>query len=155
MDPRRFLASTEERSAIIAVRFPADLLIGFGAQRRSIITLSEAAEALKARGKHLLAESNSHAEKFGQASKNLAETYVKTRTAMAKLRLPDSAREDGSSTLRNNLSERVIEDSPEMVDALQHATEILKMEFSDSEGSGQETLLKCERVLDRAEEFAR
>jgi hypothetical protein len=97
----------------------------------------------------LLADSNSLAQKFGQASRNLAETHAKTKTAMAELRLPSSAREHGASKPRENMAERVIEDSLDMVEALQQATEILKMEFSDSEGSGRATLVKCEQVLQR------
>jgi hypothetical protein len=127
-----------------------DLLIGLGPQRLRITKPSKATETLQTRGKHLLAESNSLAEKFGQASKSLYETYAKTKTALTELRLSCSAGELGRSTPRENMAERVIEDSPEMVEALQQATEILKLEFSDSEGSGRETLLKCERVLDRA-----
>jgi hypothetical protein len=127
-----------------------DLLIGLGAQRHRITTLSKTAETLQSRGKHLLAESNSLAEKFGQARRSLAETYAKSKTALAEIRLPSSTRAHGSSAPRGNMPERVIEDSSEMVEALQQATEILKLEFSDLEGSGRETLLKCEQVLDRA-----
>jgi len=36
-----------------------------------------------------------------------------------------------------------------MVEALEQATEILKMEFSGTEGGGLDTLVKCERVLQR------
>jgi hypothetical protein len=126
-----------------------DLLIGLGAQRHRIATLSKTAKTLQSRGKHLLAESNSLAEKFGQASRSLAETYAKSKTALGEIRLPRSAREHGPSTPRGDMPERVIEDSPEMVEALQQATEILKLEFSDLEGSGRETLAKCERVLQR------
>jgi hypothetical protein len=128
-----------------------DLGIYLGAQRRRITALSKTSEALQTRGKHLLAESNSLAEKFGQASRNLTETYVKTKTAMAELRLLGSAKELEASTPRKNVAERVIEDSPEVVEALRQATEILKLEFYDSEGSGRETLLECEQVLKRAQ----
>ncbi len=105
---------------------------------------------LRKRGKHLLAESNSLAERFGEASRNLAETYAETQTAMAGLRLLGSAKKLEASTPRKSVVERVIEDSPDTVEALQQAAEILRMEFYDSEGSGRETLLKCERVLKRA-----
>jgi hypothetical protein len=40
-------------------------------------------------------------------------------------------------------------DSPDLVDALQQATDILRMEFTGTEGSGSETLAKCEKVLQR------
>jgi hypothetical protein len=43
----------------------------------------------------------------------------------------------------------VVADSPDLVDALQEATDILKMEFADTEGSGRETLDKCEKALQR------
>jgi len=34
-------------------------------------------------------------------------------------------------------------------EALELAAEILKMEFAETEGSGKETFLKCEKVLER------
>jgi len=46
-------------------------------------------------------------------------------------------------------AERVLADSPDLIDALQQATEILKLEFSDTEGSGRQTLAKCEQTLQR------
>jgi hypothetical protein len=124
-----------------------------GVQLLRITELSKTNETLQTRGKHLLAESNSLAHKFGQASRNLAETYAKTKTVMAELRLSGSAKEHGPSTPQESMAERVIEDSSDMVEALQQATETLKMEFSDSEGSGRETLVKCEHVLQRARRF--
>jgi hypothetical protein len=36
-----------------------------------------------------------------------------------------------------------------MFEALQQVTEILKLEFSDLEGSSRETLVKCENALRR------
>jgi hypothetical protein len=36
-----------------------------------------------------------------------------------------------------------------MVEALGLAAEILKLKFAETEGSGKETLLRCERVLGR------
>lgn len=97
----------------------------------------------------MLAKSNLLRDKFGQSSKNLTQTFVVTKTAVAELRLLGSSREGGNLTPREKAVERVVEDSPEMVEALQQATEILKLEFSDSEGSGRETLVKCEQVLQR------
>jgi hypothetical protein len=36
-----------------------------------------------------------------------------------------------------------------MVEALQQAAVVPKMEFTDTQGSGRETLVKCEKVLQR------
>jgi len=43
----------------------------------------------------------------------------------------------------------VLVDSPDTLEALRQAAEILQMEFADTEGSGRETLVKCESVLKR------
>jgi hypothetical protein len=45
--------------------------------------------------------------------------------------------------------ERVLAGSPDMVEALQQSAEILKMEFQVTEGSARDTLVKCEKVLQR------
>jgi hypothetical protein len=126
-----------------------DVFSSVGAQRRRITVLSKRNGILRKRGKHLLAEAIVLAEKLGQSSRNLAETYVASRTAMAELQLIGSKREGGISKPRENMAERVLGYSSDLVEALQQATEILKMEFSDSEGSGRETLAKCERLLQR------
>jgi hypothetical protein len=127
----------------------AGLVISLEGQWRRIRALSKRSATLETRGKHLLAKSNLLRDKFGQSSKNLTQTFVVTKTAVAELRLLGSSREGGNLTPREKAVERVVEDSPEMVEALQQATEILKLEFSDSEGSGRETLVKCEQVLQR------
>jgi hypothetical protein len=127
----------------------AGLVVSLEAQRRRIRALSKTSATLETRGKHLLAKSNLLRDKFGQSSKNLTQTFAVTKTAVAELRLLGSSREGGNLTPREKAAERVVEDSPEMVEALQQATEILKLEFSDSEGSGRETLVKCEQVLQR------
>ena len=43
----------------------------------------------------------------------------------------------------------MLADSQVMFEALLQAAEILKLEFSDLEGSGTETLVKCENALRR------
>jgi hypothetical protein len=127
----------------------AGLVISLEGQWRRIRALSKRSATLETRGKHLLAKSNLLRDKLGQSSKNLTQTFVVTKTSVAELRLLGSSREGGNLTPREKAVERVVEDSPEMVEALQQATEILKLEFSDSEGSGRETLVKCEQVLQR------
>jgi hypothetical protein len=44
---------------------------------------------------------------------------------------------------------QALADSSDLVEALQEATDILKMEFADTDGSGRETLHKCEKALQR------
>jgi hypothetical protein len=118
-------------------------------QRRKIIALASKTGTLQTRGRLLLAESNSLAENLKRSSSYLVHTYHLTKATLEDLRLRGTAREVGLPMRSANGSERVIEDSPDMVEALQQAAEILEMEFTDTEGSGRETLAKCEKVLER------
>lgn len=68
---------------------------------------------------------------------------------MAELRVRRSRSQCGTPLSAKEPAERVLADSPDVIDALQQATEILKMEFSDTEGSGRQTLAKCEQALQR------
>ena len=47
------------------------------------------------------------------------------------------------------MTERLLTDSPDLVEALAEAAQILEMEFADTDGSGHETLVKCEKALQR------
>ena len=128
-----------------------DLIHQLRAQRIRISALSRKSGALRDRGRHLLAESKSLAAQVEQSCANLAGAYLKTRSAVAELRVRHS-RSQGRTALptpSGNAPELVVADSPDLVEALQQATEILKMGFSDTEGSGRDTLAKCEKALQR------
>ena len=126
-----------------------DLLGHLRTQRRRIAALAKKTIALQTRGMGLLAESVSLARLFEQSSANLAKTHLTIRTAVAELRQRRSLSQGGESLPAKRPSESVLADSPDVIDALQQATEVLKMEFSDTEGSGRQTLAKCEKVLHR------
>jgi hypothetical protein len=126
-----------------------DLIGHLKAQRQKIAALSIQTGTLQSRGMRLLAESNSLAERVQLSCTDLAKTFLSTKTAVAKGRLRRSRGPVGSPLPSEKPSERVLADSPEVIDALQQATEILKMEFSETEGSGRQTLVKCEKALQR------
>ena len=134
-------------------RMPAtsmpELLGHLRTQRRRIAALSKITIALQTRGRTLLAESSSLARLLEQSSANLAKTHLTIRTAVAKLRLCRAPGRGGTPFPAKMPAERVLADSPDLIDALQQATEILKLEFSDAEGSGRQTLAKCEQALQR------
>jgi hypothetical protein len=120
-------------------------------QQRRIVALTNKSVALRRRGKSLLAESNSLAERMKRSSRNFVRTYHLTRMALDGLRLRRSDKAGVLPTSSTNFRERVLEDSPDMVEALLQAAEILKLEFADTEGSGRATLAKCETVLKRTQ----
>jgi hypothetical protein len=66
-----------------------------------------------------------------------------------QLRQRRSGKQAGTPVPVKTVTERVLADSPDLVAALAQPTEILKMEFADTRGSGYETLVKCEKVLQR------
>ncbi len=100
----------------------------------------------------MLAESKSLAARVEQSCTNLAGAYLITKLAVAELRLRRSSKKGGTPIANpsSNVPEVVLADSPDLVEALAQATDILKMEFADTDGSGHETLVKCEKVLQRA-----
>ena len=118
-------------------------------QRQQIAALARRSRTLQTRGKCLVTQANSLAERIEGASKNLVSTYHVTQKALADLHLRGTGRQDGILSCSHSLNERVLEDAPDMVEALQQAAVILKMEFTDTQGSGRETLVKCETVLQR------
>ena len=129
-----------------------DLIHQLRAQRRRISELTRASGTLQNRGRHLLAESKSLASQVEQSCTNLASAYLTTKSAVAELSLRRS-RKNGDTPIpspSSNVPEVVLADSPDLVEALAQATDILKMEFADTDGSGHETLVKCEKVLQRA-----
>ncbi|HUC53336.1 MAG TPA: hypothetical protein VMR90_04785 [Candidatus Cybelea sp.] len=126
-----------------------DLLGRLRAQRRRMAALSKKNLTLQTQGKRLVAESNCLAENVQRSCSNLVKTSFATRTAVSELRLRRGRTPGGTPLLSIQLNEPVLADSPDLVDALQQATELLKMEFSDTEGSGHQTLVKCEKVLER------
>jgi hypothetical protein len=128
-----------------------DLIDRLRSQRHRIATLSSKAESLRARGRHLLAESNFLAARLDQSFTDLASAFLANRKAVADLRFHSSSRRCGAPirAASAGLPDQVVADSPDLVDALQEATDILKMEFADTEGSGRETLDKCEKALQR------
>lgn len=126
-----------------------DLLGHLRTQRRRIAALSKKTIALQTRGMSLLAESTSLARLVEQSSANLAKTHLTIRTAVAELRVRRSLSQCATPLSAKRPAERLLADSPDVIDALQQATEILKMEFSDTEGSGRQTLAKCEQALQR------
>jgi hypothetical protein len=134
-------------------RIPAttvpDLLGHLRTQRRRIATLAKKTIALQTRGMSLLAESSSLARLFEQSRANLARTHLTIATSLAELRQRRSLSRSGEPLPAKRPVECVLADSPDVIDALQQATEILKMEFSDTEGSGRQTLTKCQQALQR------
>ncbi len=128
-----------------------DLIHQLRAQRRRISELTKASGTLQNRGRQLLAESKSLASQVEQSCTNLASAYLTTKSAVAELSLRRS-RKNGDTPIPSpsrNAPEVVLADSPDLVEALAQATDILKMEFSDTDGSGHETLVKCEKALQR------
>ncbi len=121
------------------------------AQRLRISALSRKSGALRDRGRNLLAKSKTLAARVEESWTDLAITCLNTRSAVAELRLRHSGKRGRTPVPRpsGNAPELVLADSPDMVEALEQATEILKMEFSGTEGSGLDTLVKCEKVLHR------
>jgi len=121
------------------------------AQRLRISALSRKSGALRDRGRNLLAKSKTLAARVEGSWTDLAITCLNTRSAVAELRLRRSGKRSRTPVPRpsGNAPELVLADSPDMVEALEQATEILKMEFSGTEGSGLDTLVKCEKVLHR------
>ncbi len=129
-----------------------DLIHQLRYQRRRISALSRKSGALRNRGIHLLAESKSLAARVEQSCTNLASAYLTTKSAVAELSLRRSGKNGGTPIPNppSNVPEVVLADSPDLVEALAQATDILKMEFADTDGSGHETLVKCEKVLQRS-----
>ena len=118
-------------------------------QRQQIAALARRTRTLQTRGKCLVTEANSLAERIQGAGKNLVSTYQVTQRALAGLHLRGTGQQDEILSCSHSVNERVLEDAPDMVEALQQAAVILKMEFTDTQGSGRETLVKCETVLQR------
>ena len=67
-----------------------------------------------------------------------------------RLRCPSSQGGTPVPKPSTNEPNLVLADSPDLVEALQKAIEILKMGFSDTDGSGRDTLVRCEKVLQRS-----
>jgi hypothetical protein len=126
-----------------------ELLGHLRTQRRRIAALSKKTIALQTRGMSLLAESSLLARLLEQSSSNLAKTHLTIRTAVAEARLSRSHSQCGTPLPAQTRTEHLLDDSPDVLDALRQATEILKMEFSDTEGSGRQTLAKCQKALHR------
>jgi hypothetical protein len=128
-----------------------DLIHKLRAQRIRISALSRKSGALQDRGRDLLAKSKLLAARVEQSWTNLAIACLDTRSAVAELRLHRFGRHRRAPVPEPSRSvpELVLADSPDMVEALERATEILKMEFSGTEGTGLDTLVKCEKVLQR------
>jgi hypothetical protein len=76
----------------------------------------------------------------------LASIYLTMKTAESESR---RHRSDGFSAHSPKRGRAIHRHSPDLVDALTQATEILETEFFDTEGSGRETLAKCEMALQR------
>lgn len=132
-------------------KVPASAIVrGLRTQRQQIAALARRSRTLQTRGKCLVTQANSLAERIEGAGKNLVSTYHMTQRALAGLRQLRTGRQDGILSRSHSLNERVLEDAPDMVEALQQAAVILNMEFADTQGSGRETLVKCEKVLQRA-----
>ncbi len=128
---------------------PPDVISILGAQRHRIAELSRESGALQLHGRFLLAESNSLAERVQQSCARLESACLKTKTAVARLRLRRSGKNGGTPVSPKTVTERLLTDSPDLVEALAEAAQILEMEFADTDGSGHETLVKCEKALQR------
>ena len=121
-------------------------------QRSRIATLSRETGSLQWRGVRLLEDSLSLAERIERSRAGLAEALLMTKSAVAELRLRrlQSRTSTPVPKAKSSLVDRALADSPDIVEALEQATEILKMQFLGTEGSGRETLAICEKVLRRA-----
>ena len=116
-------------------------------QRLRIDALANKTWTLRTRGKHLLAESKSLADTCARSFTQLAGIYLTMKTAESEFRRHGG---DGRSAHPPKSASRPpTERSPDLVDVLAQATEILETEFFDTEGSGRETLARCEMVLQR------
>ena len=122
------------------------------AQRRKISALSQESGTLLDRGRTLLTESKSLVARIEESCTNLAGAYLRTRSTVAELRLRCPSSQGGTPVPKPSTNEPnlVLADSPDLVEALQKAIEILKMGFSDTDGSGRDTLVRCEKVLQRS-----
>jgi hypothetical protein len=139
------------RSAPSSLLPDSDLINHVRAQRHRIATLSSEAGCLCSRGRRLLSESNFLAVRLDQSFTDLATAFLANKKAVTELRLHSSARQ-GSTQVRaasEGTAERVLADAPDLVGALEEATDILKLEFTGTKGSGSETLAKCEKALER------
>ena len=114
-------------------------------QRLRIDALANETGTLRTRGKRLRAESKSLAEGCQRSFTQLASIYLTMKTAESEFRGHSSA--DFSAHPPNSAGGPSIEHSPDLVDALTQAAEILETAFFDTEGSGRETLAKCEMAL--------
>jgi hypothetical protein len=144
--------TTNARQSAPASLLPdIDLIDHLRAQRHRIAGLSSEAGSLCSRGRRLLAESNTLAVRLDQSFTDLASAFLANRKAVAELRLNSFARHRSARVraASEGSMERVLTDSPDLVDALQEATDILKLEFTGTQGSGSETLAKCEKALER------
>jgi hypothetical protein len=90
-------------------------------QRQQIAALARRTRTLQTRGKCLVAEANSIAERIQGPGKNLVSTFQVTQRALAGLQLRDTHKHDGILSCSHTVNERVLEDAPDMVEALQQA----------------------------------
>ena len=141
-------AKKKVRRSVSAHRL-SSVINNLKSQRRKIVILANKTGTLRTRGQHLLAQSILLSLSLEQSSRDLTDTFVLTKKVLTRLPLRGSGRQGEVPLRSNNVRERVVEDSPDMVEALELAAEILKMEFAETEGSGKETFLKCEKVLER------
>lgn len=141
--------STRVRRPTARTRLP-DLLCDLLSQRQRIVALAKQTVVLQARGRHLLATSSTLAESLAQSSAGLVQTYSATRAAAAGLQIGPAASSGGYCAPRQDFRERATHDSPELLEALAQATELLRMEFHDTDGGGSDTLAKCEQALLKA-----
>jgi len=130
-----------------------DLILQLRNQRGRISALARKNARLQTNGKRLLAESTLLVQVFRRSRTELANTFRSIENAAETFRLRHSSRERGLGAPSNAVavSERVLVDSPDTLEALRQAAEILQMEFADTEGSGRETLVKCASVLKRTQ----
>ena len=118
-------------------------------QRQQIAALAKQTAALQARARGLLAVSSTLAAGIAQSSASCAKAYLAFTEVAATLPLDRRAGWIHDPAPRKDSDARAVEDSTELLEALQHATELLRMEFLDTEGSGRDTLAKCETALRR------
>jgi hypothetical protein len=124
-----------------------EIATGLRMQRLRIDALANETGTLRTRGKHLRAESKSLADGCERSFTQLASVYLTMKTADSEFRRHRDAA--FSAQPPKSAGGPSIEYPPDLVDALTQATEILETEFFDTEGSGRETLAKCEMVLQR------
>jgi hypothetical protein len=121
------------------------------AQRRRLEALCVRSEMLRTRGSMLRDE----VQWLSQCIQHSYLKLIAAYTAMKHANTPAGHhfRPSGDPALQNTMPAKGAQPvaiETDLTDALLGATEILRTEFADTQGSGRETLERCERALCKA-----